>query len=130
MSKLVLGAKIQFRVPGDTTWYDGLLHGIKKGDSNGKEIILGYLVDTGNDARLDEHVYNPRDREISARLDKVIQKSGGFDDKNTDEIGEMITTAITDIQKQKDLPKSETKVERVRQPEQYEVSRDNIRLAE
>ncbi len=121
MSKLVLGAKIQFRVPNDSTWYDGVLHGIKKGDSNGKELILGYLVDTGNDAALSKWKTDQRTDEVNKRVNEQLDGT---------ETPEQIQVIVDDVLAAKDLPKSKV-VEHVdRQPEQYEVSRDNIRVAE
>lgn len=121
MSKLDVGSKIQFRVPGDTTWYDGLVHGVKKGDSNGKEIILGYIVDTGNDERLDEWKTNQRDDAINERVNERLTGNETVDE---------VHAIVDDVTSAKDLPKSKIIKHSFRQPEQYEVTRDNIRLAE
>lgn len=121
MSKLDLGSKIQFRVPNDPTWYDGVLHAIKKTEVKGQERIVGYIVDTGNDAYLSEWETDQRDDEINKRVNEQLEGT-----ETPDQIG----VVVDEVLNAKDLPKSKVVKHTVRQPEQYEVDRDNIRVAE
>ena len=121
MSRLDLGSKIQFRVPDDPIWYDGVIHAIKRGAVNGKEVLLGYIIDTGNDERVDEW---QTDQRLDAINERVNERRTG--DENAEE-----TQAIVDeVEAEKDLPKSKVINHKVRHPEQYEVTKENIRPAE
>lgn len=117
-----IGTKVEYR-RGDK-WLTGVVHGIKKAEAvKGPEIILGYLVDTGKDERVDEYKYNPRDMEIGNRIQVAFGEQGITAMDNPDEALKIIDT----ISKAKDLPKSEIKMAKVRQPQQVEVLPDDIR---
>lgn len=53
--KLQAGDKVKYLNPDTGRMKTGTIHGVRKAeDSNGREDVISYLIDTGEDARLDE----------------------------------------------------------------------------
>ncbi len=129
MSKdLELGAEVEYKTSSKkgAVWRKGIIHAIKKAEAvTGPDIILGYLVDTGKDEHVDEFKYSPRDRELTKRVNAAMKKRGLLASENLEEAQKL----VDELSKAKDLPKHEILIERNRQPEQIEVSPEDIRLA-
>jgi hypothetical protein len=119
------GDTIEFMLPdkkGKANWFPGKIHGVKTTEDPKTHAILtvSYLVDTGRDERVDESPIDVRGREIEKRVQEVIKK----DSKKT------ILDAVKEVSKHADLPPAGTiEIEKVRQPEQIELSESMIRKA-
>lgn len=112
------GDKILFLYK-DGKWYRGVIHGVRTvEDHNGIVKSVSYLVDTGRNTRVDEYPFNHRDREISKRLNENLPKGADHDQANK---------MIKDIMASPDLPEDKMDVEKVRQPEQIELSAEQIK---
>lgn len=110
------GDKVEYKVGGK--WKSGIIHGVKKAEVKGSEQVVGYLIDTGKDERVDEVEYNKRDEVISQRIKDLESK--GSDRK----------AASEKVMAQKDLPKSVVEIKKIRHPEQVEVLPGDIKPAE
>lgn len=98
----------------------GVIHAIQKADRGKGEVVVGYLVDTGNDVLTDEVITDPRSTEFSKRVDEIVKdKKNPINDH---------AEAAREVEKQKDLPKSKSVTEIVRQPEQLNVDPKDLRL--
>lgn len=117
MANLTIGSNVEY-TDDKGKKHKGVIHAVKRGDTGKGEVVLGYLVDTGNDVAVDEYHFDYRDREITKRINKLVGE------------GKTPREAATEVEKQKDLPKSKKGVDIVRQPEQVEVAPDNIRAIE
>lgn len=83
---------------------------------------ISYLIDTGNDVRVDEVVHDPRVEKINELITKEVEKTKARDPKK---IGEIVHAVHT----RTDLPESKITIEKIRQPEQVEVTPDHIKPA-
>lgn len=72
MTKLQLGAHVIYKT---TTGEEavGVIHAIKKVDTKSGSKIVGYLVDTGNDNRIDEIVTEDETPNILVRQPEQIE---------------------------------------------------------
>lgn len=67
-----IGDKIEYK-SGDK-WLPGVIHGIKKAEAvKGPDIVLGYLVDTGNDVRVDEIITEKGKPNIKVRQPEQVE---------------------------------------------------------
>lgn len=119
---IAIGKKVEYKTTdakGAETWHTGVVHGIRKAEAvSGPDIVLGYLVDTGDDEHLSEWETDQRDDEINARINKKLKGT-----ETTDEVNEIVEK----IANAKDLPKSKKVKHSVRQPVQVDVLPDDIR---
>lgn len=110
MSKLEIGAKVTYTDQKTGKKKTGIIHGIRKAeDSSGNEHIISYLVDTGNDTRVDEYRRDLRGEEIGRRATK--HHEDGLDRE----------TALEKAMSSKGLSAEGITIDRVRQPEQVDV---------
>lgn len=121
------GQKIQYMLPdkkGKQHWFAGVIHGVRRYEDAGTNTItkVTYLVDTGRHTRIDEIVFNHRDREITKRFNKAFKPTSDHQ-KNHEQRVKLISA----ISEHPDLPDSKLGVERVRQPEQIELTAEFIR---
>ena len=121
MENIEAGTKIQYRLfdkENKEHWFDGVVHGVRRYENPKTGVItkITYLVDTGRDERVDEQVYDQRDRAISEHVTKLTRK------------GADILDALAQVHKRDDLPQSKVITERIRQPEQIELPAEHIRL--
>lgn len=113
MSELEIGSQIEYERNGKV--HKGTIYAIKKIDNeSGTPEVVGYLVDTGNDTRVDEHVTERRGEEIMRRVKKEIKS------------GSSVAAARAKVLKQDDLPKQELVTKYTRQPEQVEIKPEEI----
>lgn len=114
------GDKVEYKV-GDQ-WRAGVIHGVKKAqDIHDRDLVLGYLVDTGEVARIDYVTHDKRDDAVTELANKIVD-----DPKN--KINNFME-AVEKVEKDEKLPKSKLVTEEIKQPKQVEVSPDNIRPA-
>jgi hypothetical protein len=100
-------------------WFDGVIHGLKRyEDASGIITKVTYLVDTGRDERVDKHPFNPRDREVDKRINKILRDPN--DKRGLDKLDEI----VEDVLGQKNLPANSLEFDVVRQPEQLELTED------
>ncbi len=67
-----LGDKVEYKV-GDK-WKTGIIHAVRKAEAvKGPDIVLGYLVDTGKDVRLDEVVTDEGKDNIFVRQPEQVE---------------------------------------------------------
>lgn len=130
MSKLlVVGADVQYRhfdAHGTPSWRKGVIHSVRKIDTDRSSKVLSYLVDTGKDYHVDEVSYDVRSAEITKRVNEELDKQ----DLTGDERLEAFFDVVKDVADQKDLPKRKIVNETIRQPELVEVIPDDIKPTE
>lgn len=115
MVTIAIGDKVSYRFEGK--WREGIVHGTKTHEKPDGEVTqVSYLIDTGEDLRVDEYAFNPRQSEINRRVEKLV-KSKGKDHAE----------ALAEVSKQKDLPESKHDVEKVRQPVLIEVDQAEVK---
>ena len=114
MKTLDNGAKVKYR-DANGELQKGVVHGVRKyEDAKGKVTKVTYLVDTGDDERVDEFKQDVRDIEYAKRVDALVAK--GMDHKE----------ASQKVEKEGGLPKSKVVTETVRQPLTVEVDANDI----
>lgn len=115
-----LGANILYRSTdskGVERWRKGVVHSVKKAEAvTGPDIVLGYLIDTGKDERVDEVTTTAADRELNKRVEKHVSK------------GATIPEAVEKSLAQGDLPEGGEETEVTRYPQQIEVKPEDLRL--
>lgn len=126
MADIKIGDNVEYRVADTDDWETGVVHGIKKAEAtDGSDIILGYLVDTGNDFDVQERHHDHRGTEITKRVVKMAEKNKKIKTDNKE-----FAKAVAQVDEEnKDLPEPGITVEKIRQPEQVEIAPENIRLA-
>ncbi len=119
--------KISFMLPGKMGkqhWFPGVIHGVRRyEDSSGIITKITYLVDTGRDEMVLESVRDKRGQEIDKRLHKAMSKI----DRKDPERGEKHMKLLQEISEHPDLPETELYTEKIRQPEQIELTAEFIR---
>jgi hypothetical protein len=76
------GAKVKYHT-GDEKWKNGVIHAVRKVDDiDGVPRVLTYLIDTGNDERIDEivtprgvpNLYNRQPEQVDVRPEFVKER--------------------------------------------------------
>lgn len=115
MQALEPGTKVEYMAGGE--WKLGVVHGYRQYETEAG-IVKGvtYLIDTGEDERVDEYPFDHREREISRQMNDHMKKHNST-----------VPEAFQAVTKKNDLPESKLDVERVRQPKQLEVSQQFVK---
>lgn len=100
----------------------GVIHAVRKVDTKSGTRVVGYLVDTGKDERVDEIVRDPRGEFIAEKANEMVANPKDPTDNFLDAVDKVVEAG--------DLPKQKITVEKVRQPQQVEVDIKDIRAAE
>lgn len=66
------GDKVEYKI--GEKWKAGVIHGVKKAEAvKGPDIVLGYLIDTGKDARVDEIITEKGKKNITVRQPEQVE---------------------------------------------------------
>lgn len=95
----------------------GVVHGIQRAYVSGSFRIIGYVVDTGNDKRVDVHRRDLRGEAVGKKVTEIMEADS---EKKLDEAVEL-------AQQESGLPKAGITIEKVRQPEQVVVPLADVR---
>ena len=113
-----IGSKVLYRADEKSEWLKGVVFAVRSyDDQRNKKLVTMYLVDTGNDERVDEVTTTAADRELNKRVEKHLNK------------GADIPEAVDKAMAEGKLPTGKPQTEVTRYPEQVEVSPDNIKEA-
>lgn len=121
---LDIGDKVKYLNPKTGKKEIGTIFGIRKVEHKHKDIVLSYVVDTGNDARVDVYKIDQRGEEISQLLNEAK-----LSDPQLANNSEAFFGALNKISNSKDLPEPGIIEEKVRQPEQVDVRPRDIEPA-
>ncbi len=119
MPRFQSGDKVKYLHPTSGKWKSGVVHGVRSAETDKGEVLLSYLIDTGNDERVDEFSHDLRSDEVTKRAHAIVA-----DKKNP--IDNFID-AVEEVSAHEDLPDSEVVTEKVRQPEQVDVLPANVK---
>lgn len=100
----------------------GVIHAVRKVDTKSGSRVIGYLVDTGKDERVDEIKHDVQGEFIADKANKMVANPKDPTDNFLDAVDKVVEAG--------NLPKKEIKVETVRQPQQVEVALKDIRAKE
>lgn len=118
--KYKIDQEIQYRTTdkdNNEVWRDGTIYAIRTQEAQKQNKVLEttYLVTTGKAAHVQKMQVNPRDLEMSERVNALVDK------------GQDIVKATAAVDKHTDLPKSKIETLEIVQPQQIEVLPENIR---
>jgi hypothetical protein len=111
------GDEVEYLNPKTGKWKQGVVHGVRKIATEYGEQVLSYLVDTGEDERIDELPRNLRVEAIGEEIDRLIAEDNGLTDR------EIVDKAHA----KKGLPKDKTFIDTFRQPETIDIKPEEVR---